>query len=125
MSKKSRTVLIVDDDAAVRSALKFALEVEGFTVRLYAGPEALLVDADLPCHGCLIIDYRMPIMDGLELIGALRKRHVSMPAILITDRANNELRRLAAKWGVRQVLEKPLSDGALIDSIRQAFGACG
>jgi two-component system response regulator FixJ len=125
MSKRPGTVLIVDDDAAVRSALKFALEVEGFTVRLYAGPEALLADADLPCHGCLIIDYRMPIMDGLELIGALRKRHFSMPAILITGHANNELRRLAAKWGVRQVLEKPLSDGALIDGIRQAFGACG
>jgi len=67
----------------------------------------------------------MPVMDGLELIGALRKRHVSMPAILITGRANNELRRLAAMWGARQVLEKPLSDGALIEGIRQALGACG
>jgi two-component system response regulator FixJ len=125
MSKKPRTVLIVDDDAAVRSALKFALEVEGFEVRLYAGPEVLLADADLPRCGCLVIDYRMPVMDGLELIGALRKRHVSMPAILITGRANNELRRLAAKWGASQVLEKPLSDGALVESIRQALGACG
>ena len=125
MSKKPRTVLIVDDDAAVRSALKFALEVEGFEVRLYAGPEVLLADADLPRCGCLVVDYSMPVMDGLELIGALRKRHVSMPAILITSRANNELRRLAAKWGARQVVEKPLSGGALVESIRQALGACG
>jgi two-component system, LuxR family, response regulator FixJ len=125
MSKKPRIVLIVDDDAAVRSALKFALEVEGFEVRLYAGPQALLADADLPPCGCLVVDYRMPVMDGLELIETLRARHVAMPAILITGRANNELRRLAARSGASQVLEKPLSDGAFIEGIRQALGVCG
>jgi FixJ family two-component response regulator len=125
MSKKPRTVLIVDDDAAVRSALKFALEVEGYNVRLYPGPEALLADADLPRCGCLVVDYRMPVMDGLELIETLRKRHVAMPAILITGRANNELRRLAARSGALQVLEKPLSDGALVEGIRQALATCG
>ena len=125
MSKKPGTVLIVDDDAAVRSALKFALEVEGFKVRLYAGPEALLSDLDLPRCGCLVVDYRMPVMDGLQLIEALRGRRVTMPAILITGRANNELRRLAARSGASQVLEKPLSDGALIEGIRQALGTGG
>ncbi len=119
------TVLIVDDDAAVRSALKFALEVEGFNVRLYPGPEALLADHDLPSHGCLVVDYRMAVMDGLQLIDALRDRHVVMPAILITGRANNQLRRLAARSGVNQVLEKPLFDGALIEIIRQALGTRG
>jgi two-component system response regulator FixJ len=125
MLKKPGTVFIVDDDAAVRSALKFALEVEGFSVRLYAGPEALLADLDLPCCGCLVVDYRMPVMDGLQLIDALRKRHVAMPAILITGRANDGLRCLAARSGVSQVLEKPLSDGALVEGIRQALGMCG
>jgi FixJ family two-component response regulator len=124
VSNKHGTVLIVDDDAAVRSALKFALEVEGFRVRLYAGSEALLADLDLPGCGCLVVDYRMPVMDGLQLIDALRGRNVAMPAILITGRANDGLRRLAARSGVSQVLEKPLSDGALVASIRQALGTC-
>ncbi|MFI4998311.1 MAG: response regulator transcription factor [Reyranellales bacterium] len=122
MPQKSGTVLIVDDDAAVRSSLKFALEVEGFRVRLYDGPAALLADRDLPDRGCLIVDYRMPVMDGLELIDALRARNVAMPAVLITGRANNELHRRAAKSGISRVLEKPLSDSALIENIRSAFG---
>lgn len=125
MPKTSGTVLIVEDDAAVRSALKFALEVEGLTVRLYDGAEALLADDDLPQWGCLVVDYRMPAMDGLELVNTLRTRNVTMPAILITGRANKQLRGLAAKLGIRQVLEKPLSDGALVESIRSALGACG
>ena len=115
------TVLVVDDDAAVRSSLKFALEVEGLTVRLYDGAASLLAEGALPSCACLVIDYRMPVMDGLELIETLRARRVDMPAILITARANKQLRSRAAKSGVRRVLEKPLSDGALVDSIRAAL----
>ena len=118
------TVLIVDDDAAVRSALKFALEVEGFRVRLYAGSEAVLADLQLPRCGCLVVDYRMPVMDGLQLVDALRDRDVAMPAILITGRVNSELRRLAARSGIGQVLEKPLFDGVLVECIRRALGGC-
>ncbi len=125
MSQKSGTVLIVDDDAAVRSSLKFALEVEGLQVRLYDGPGALLADIDLPSCGCLVVDYRMPVMDGLALIDTLRARDVTMPAILITGRANKQLLSQAARSGVREVLEKPLSDGVLVECIRSAIAACG
>ena len=124
MPKKSGIVLIVDDDAAVRSSLKFALEVEGLSVRLYDGPAALLADANLPRCGCLVVDYRMPGMDGLQLVDALRARDVVLPAILITGRANEQLRRFAEMSGFSCVLEKPLSDGALIESIRSALGIC-
>ena len=84
MGKTGGTVLIVDDDAAVRSSLKFALEVEGLIVRLYDGPAALLADGDLPKSGCLVVDYRMPGMDGLRLVEALRARGVVLPVILIS-----------------------------------------
>lgn len=124
MAKKAGTVLIVDDDAAVRSSLKFALEVEGFGVRLYDRPAALLADESLPRCGCLVVDYRMPGMDGLELVGILRARNVALPVILITGRASEQLRRFAAESGIGYVLEKPLSDGSLVESIRSALGTC-
>ena len=124
MAKKAGTVLIVDDDAAVRSSLKFALEIEGLVVRLYDGPLAVLADDNLPECGCLVIDYRMPGIDGMELVDALKAREVALPVILISGRVNKQLRRFAASSGISYVLEKPLSDGALIESIRLALGTC-
>jgi two-component system, LuxR family, response regulator FixJ len=124
MPNQSGTVLLVDDDAAVRSALKFSLETEGFAVRLYDKAAALLADQSLPARGCLVVDLRMPGMDGLELIDALRARRIELPAILIiSERASNQLRSRARRSGVDKVLEKPLSDSALIESIRHAFAA--
>jgi two-component system response regulator FixJ len=122
MAPVSEIVLVVDDDAAVRAALKFALEVEGFNVRLYDGPEAVLADPGLPQRGCLVVDYRMPGIDGIELVDRLRARHVTLPAILISARVSNQLRRQAERAGLSHVLEKPLSDAALVESIRTALG---
>ena len=124
MPQKAGPVLVVDDDAAVRSSLKFALEVEGLIVRLYDGPAALLADGNLPKYGCLVVDYRMPGMDGLQLVEALRARDVVLPVILITSRPNKHLRRVAEKSGISYVLEKPLSDGSLVESIRSALATC-
>ncbi len=124
MPKKSGIVLIVDDDAAVRSSLKFALELEGLSVRLYDGPAALLADANLPRCACLVVDYRMPGMDGLRLVDTLRARDVVLPAILITGHTDKQLYYSAEIAGVGCVIEKPLSDGALIASIRSALGIC-
>jgi two-component system response regulator FixJ len=123
MLPASGTVLVVDDDAAVRAALKFALEVEGFKVQLYDGPEALLADANLPAQACLVIDYRMPGIDGIQLVDRLRSRNVTLPAILISGRVSRQLRSLAERSGLTRVLEKPLSDAALVDNIRGALAS--
>ena len=125
MLTKLPIICVVDDDAAVRNALKFALEVEGLDVRAYDGAVSLLEDPNLPPCGCLVVDYRLPVMDGLELIGVLRSRGIEAPAILITGRANKELRAQVQKLGIHCLLEKPLSDNALLDSIRFALAQPG
>jgi len=121
MSMTPGPVIVVDDDAAVRHSLKFALELEGLDVRLYEGAEELLAEPELPDNGCLVVDYYMPRMNGVELIDRLRRRLVKLPAILITARATEDMRRDAERSGFHQVIEKPLEDGTLVDSIRGAF----
>jgi CheY-like chemotaxis protein len=71
----------------------------------------------------MVIDFRMPCIDGLELVKRLRDRHVDLPAILISARVNDQLRGRASQGGISFVLEKPLSDEALVESIRLALGA--
>lgn len=123
MPAVKETVVVVDDDAAVRAALKFALEVEGFDVLLYDGARAVLAADSLPERGCLVVDYRMPAIDGIELIVELRRRNVVLPAILISARVTNGLRDLARGSGLTRVLEKPLSDSALVENIRDALAS--
>jgi FixJ family two-component response regulator len=110
-------VLVVDDDPAVRNSLKFALEVEGFAVKLYPSGAAALADNDMPANGCLVADYNLPGMSGLDLIERLRERDVRLPAILITSHPTPAIRRRAASAGVR-LIEKPLLNDALFQCIR-------
>ena len=91
MLPSSPIVCVVEDDAAVRNALKFSLEVEGLAVRVYDGALSLLHDPELPSCRCLVVDFRMPAMDGLELVGELRTRGITTPVIMITGRATRDL----------------------------------
>jgi FixJ family two-component response regulator len=100
------TVLVVDDDPAVRKSLQFSLRVEGFAVRTYRNGNELLEDAQLPEKGCLIIDYQLPGLSGLDLLAELRSRRVALPAILVTTRPNRFVRQRARKAGV-PIIEKP------------------
>jgi two-component system, LuxR family, response regulator FixJ len=121
MTNSNALIFVVDDDAAVRSSLKFSLEIDGFIVRTFGGVEELLRESDLSACRCFVVDQDMPRMRGLQLIAALRKRGVSVPAILITGNATAVLARQASAAGV-PLVEKPFLGNGLIDSIRAATG---
>ena len=77
-------VLVVDDDPAVLSSLEFALQTEGFSVTTFASGHDLLEREQMPVRGCVVIDYYLPGMNGLEVAIALRERGIELPIILIT-----------------------------------------
>ena len=91
-------------------------------MRTCAAGRELLNHPDLGPARCLILDYRMPQMDGFEVLDRLATQHVEVPVLLITSHASDALRRRAGRVGVRQVIEKPLSDGALIENIQSVLG---
>ena len=117
-SLENPTVIVVDDDPAVRRSLKFSLELEGFSVSTYADAAELLNEAALPSFGCLVIDYNLPTLNGLEMLQRLRNGRVRLPAI--TSYPNKTLRESAAAAGVL-IVEKPYFNHTLSESIRAAL----
>jgi two-component system response regulator FixJ len=115
----AKQVILVDDDEAVRNSLRNMMEGEGFVVRAFSNGHDLLNDASLPATGCLVVDYHMPTMNGLELVSALRGRGVSIPAILITGNPTKYVRHRAAAAAVL-VIEKPALGSYLLDCVREA-----
>jgi two-component system response regulator FixJ len=124
MIKGQEIVFVVDDDYAVRESLKFALKLEGLDVRACGSDAELLRHSDLPQAGCLVMECRMPIMDGFKVLDILDARGAKVPVILLTSYATEAFRRRAATAGVKYILEKPLLNGSLVSSIHELLD-CG
>jgi two-component system, LuxR family, response regulator FixJ len=115
-------VVIVDDDPAIRNSLAFSLRTEGITVLAYASGAELLQEVPVVDSCCLVIDYKLPGMNGLDLLAELRRRQVTAPAILITTHPSAAVRERAAASGTA-LIEKPLLGDALFAEIRAALAA--
>lgn len=119
-ANQNPAVFIIDDDPAVLNSLKFSLEIEGFSVHGYPTGADLLAAGEWPGCGCLVIDYHLGEMNGLELLNQLRTRGIAAPAILITSHPSLLLRQRAASVGM-PIVEKPLLGNALTEAIRKAL----
>lgn len=113
----SRRILLVDDDPGIRESLKFSLELEGFAVEVFESGESLADLPGFPDASFLVLDYRLPGLDGLTLLALLRRKGVNQPAVLITGLSSRAIRVRAAEAGVL-VIEKPLLCDALSAAIR-------
>jgi two-component system, LuxR family, response regulator FixJ len=109
-------VIIVEDDAAVCKALAFAFGTHDIRVRCYGSAEDLLADGT-PADAChLILDYKLPNMNGLELLRELKKRGLHAPAVIIATSPPAAIRAAAAAAGATLV-EKPLLGEELYDLV--------
>lgn len=117
-----RTVIVIDDDDGLLNALTFGIEVEGYRVLPFGSAEAVLDLAELPAAECVIVDHRLPRLDGLYLIEVMRARGVSAPAILMTSHPGPTLRARCDSLNV-PIVEKPLLRDELPRAIRSAIGA--
>ena len=115
------TVYIVDDDPAVRDALGLLLSVRGYRTAVFANGEGFLNAWQSDWAGCLIIDIRMPGMDGLTLQAKLAELNCHLPVIIITGHGDAGLARQAFKARAIDFLEKPFDDEKLVDAIVEAF----
>jgi FixJ family two-component response regulator len=116
------TVFVVDDDDGAREALGCLLEAEGFGVRTYSSSRGVLGETKVPDNSCLVTDYHMPGMDGLELVDELRRRGNSIPAILLTGDPNQHVRERAAAARV-PVIEKLGSAHSVVECIQKVVKA--
>ncbi len=113
-------IAVIDGDPAVRSALAFCLELDGYAVEGYASAEAAV--SKLATAACLVLDDRLPGMRGLQLVRTLREKGLTLPAILVATNPTRRLRAEARAAGI-SIVEKPLLTEALEDSVRRALEA--
>jgi two-component system response regulator FixJ len=117
------TIFVVDDDAAVQDSLKVLLESADHKVKTYANGLDFLESDHGHADGCVILDLDLPIMSGLEVLETLSARNSEIPVILITGRSDKATRERALKTRAVALLEKPIKDGLLIDTIARALAA--
>jgi two-component system response regulator FixJ len=115
------TIYVVDDDAGVLGSLRFLLETDGFAVRTFRSSGALLAAPRSADADCFVIDYKMPDINGIDLVGYLRDRGITAPVILITGYPDGNIAVRAAEVGVRHVLLKPHIEESLIKRIREVI----
>ena len=114
-------VHVVDDDSAMRDSLSFLVETTDIAARTYESALALLDRADRLEPGCILTDVRMPEMNGLEMVRRLSELGVRHPVIVMTGHADVPLAIEAMRAGVKDFIEKPFDDEALLSSIRSAL----
>ncbi|MBF0164207.1 MAG: response regulator transcription factor [Magnetococcales bacterium] len=114
-------VFIVEDDQSVRDALGLLLGLHGYSVALYESAEDFLAALQPGLRGCILVDIRMPGMNGLVLQQRLVEAGCTLPVIIMTAYGSVETARIAFRSHAIDFLEKPIDSDKLLNAIQEAF----
>lgn len=114
-------VYVVEDESDVRRSLGFFLKTAGFLPRPYLGGEDFLADSDTLEPGCVLLDLRMPDLDGLEVVERLGSRRAHLPVIVMTGHGDIATAVRAMKQGAIDFLEKPFEEPLLLEALARGF----
>jgi FixJ family two-component response regulator len=114
-------ISVVDDDESVRQSLGGLMRSVGFGVKVFSSAEEFLNSDDPRKTNCLILDVRMPGMDGFELQRRLEAGQYEIPVIFITAHGDEDLRQRALIAGAVDYLLKPFSEEALLNAVQAAL----
>ncbi len=117
----NRVVHLVDDEEAIRKSASFVLSRAGFKVQTYGSGVEFLKQAKAATPGGVLLDVRMPDMDGLEVQAAMAERGIAMPVIVLTGHGDVTTAVQAMKAGAVEFLEKPFEKAALLEALERAF----
>ena len=122
MTQTHGTVMVIDDDGAVREAVHSLLRSVGFAAEIYASPQEFLARGELPdTPCCLVLDVRLPGVSGLDFQTDLARRKISLPIVFITGHGDIPMSVQAMKSGAIEFLTKPFRDQDLLDAINQGL----
>lgn len=113
-------IYVVDDDEAIRRSLSFMLKTSGYAVHVFDGGKPFLAEAAGLEPGCVLLDVRMPDIDGLEVQRELRARGIMLPVVIMTGHGDIDMAVTAMKTGASDFIEKPFEKGALLACLEGA-----
>lgn len=116
-----QTVFVVDDDEAVRDAMKTLLRAAGLQAQTFASAAAFLNGYRLDQAGCIVLDVRMPGTSGLALQDQLLSRRIRLPVVFMSGHADVPMAVLAMKQGAFDFIEKPIASEKLMPMIHKAL----
>ncbi len=123
MSSADPTVFVIDDDQAVRKAVRNLLESVGLAAETFATPQEFLKRNCQDTCGCLVLDVRLPGQSGLDFQRELTAAGVEIPIIFITGHGDIPMSVQAMKAGAMEFLTKPFRDQELLDAIHRAIAS--
>lgn len=118
-------IYVIDDDEAVRESLEALLDASGYEVATFGSAAAFREGFDPGGAGCILLDVRMPGMDGLTLLETLGADGQRVPVVMMTAHADVPMAARAMRAGAADFIEKPFAQATLLDSVAAAMARAG